>query len=65
MNVMTKRGNLDNTVTYEHVCDTTADLDNISKKYATLGSVAIVLQGTGNELEVYMANSNGEWISVL
>ena len=63
MNTMTKRGNLDNVVTYEHFCDTTADLANIDPRYATHGSVAIVIQGTTG-LEAYIANSQGEWILV-
>lgn len=60
---MTKRGNLDNAVTYEHICDTTADLDNIDPRYITLGSVAIVLQGDAG-IEIYMATSNKEWIEL-
>ena len=63
MNIMTKRGNLDNAVTYEHICDTTADLNNIDPRYITLGSVAVVLQGdTG--IEIYMATSNKEWVEL-
>ena len=61
---MTKRGNLDNIVTYEHICDTHDDIANIDPKYATLGSVAIVLQDP-DTLGVYMANSNHEWISIV
>lgn len=60
----TKRGSHDNLVTYEHVCDFTADLDNIDPQYITLGSVAIILQGLSG-LEVYMANSSKEWISLV
>ena len=63
MTTMTKRGSLDNVVTYEHFCDTTADLATIDPKYATQGSVAIVIQGTAG-LEAYIANSQGEWILV-
>lgn len=63
MTIMSKRGQQDNVVTYEHICDTTADLDTIDPAYITLGSVAIVLQGNAG-LEVYMANSNKEWISL-
>lgn len=63
MTVMTKRGNLDNTITYEHICDTAADLNDIDPQYITLGSVAIVLQGAAG-LEVYMATSTKEWISI-
>lgn len=63
MTIMSKRGQQDNVVTYEHICDTTADLATIDPAYITLGSVAIVLQGAAG-LEVYMANSNKEWISL-
>lgn len=64
MTIMTKRGEQDNVVTYEHICDTTADLDKIDKKYVTLGSVAIVLKGAAG-LEVYMATSDKEWVNLL
>ena len=64
MNIMTKRGSQDNIVTYEHICDTTADLQNIDPQYITLGSVAIVLQGSAG-LEVYMATSQKEWVSLI
>ena len=63
MTIMSKRGQQDNVVTYEYICDTTADLATIDPAYITLGSVAIVLQGAAG-LEVYMANSNKEWISL-
>lgn len=64
MNIMSKRGRLDNVVTYQHICDTMADLENIDKRYATLGSTAIVL--TSDEgLRIFMATSEGEWIEVL
>ena len=63
-NIMSKRGQSDNIITYEHICDTAADLANIDPKYITLGSVAIVLKGTAG-LEVYMANSNKEWVNLL
>ena len=61
--IMTKRGRDDNIVTYEFVCDTTADLELIEKKYVTMGSVAIVIQGDSG-FEVYMANSKKEWINL-
>ena len=64
MNIMTKRGSLDNVVTYEHICDTTADMDNIDPNYITLGSICIVINGEGEGMEVYMANSNKEWNSI-
>lgn len=63
-NIMSKRGQSDNIITYEHICDTAADLANIDPKYITLGSVAIVLKGTAG-LEVYMATSTKEWVNLL
>lgn len=63
MNIMTKRGQQDNVVTYEHICDTTEDLNNIDEQYITLGSIAIVLQGSVG-LELYMATSTKEWIQL-
>lgn len=59
--IMTKRGSMDNIVTFEHICDTMADMASIERAYTTLGSVCIVLQGEGGGLEVYMANSRGQW----
>ena len=64
MNIMTKRGSLDNEITYEHYCDTIEDLANIPKENTTLGSVAVVLDD-GGEFNVYIANSNKEWIPLL
>lgn len=61
MVITSKRGQLDNVVTYEHICDTSSDLDSIKPEYINLGSVAIVLQGNSG-LEIYMATSNKEWI---
>ena len=63
-NIMTKRGNLDNIVTYEYYCDTHSDMAAIDPRYITLGSIAIVLQDEGGSLGIYMANSNSEWISL-
>lgn len=63
-NIMTKRGSHDNIVTYEHICDTSADLENIDPRYITLGSIAVVLHGTSG-LEFYMADSNKEWVSIM
>lgn len=60
-NIMTKRGNLDNIVTYEHICDTVADMQNIDPRTATLGSICIVIKGENDNLEVYIADSNKEW----
>ena len=64
MTIMSKRGQADNIITYEHICDTTADLANIDPKYVTLGSVAIVLKGAAG-LEVYMATSDKEWVNLV
>lgn len=61
--IMTKRGNLDNVVTYEFVCDTFADLQAIDPQYVTMGSVATVIEGEGG-FEVYMANSQKQWINL-
>jgi len=57
-NIMTKRGTQDNVITYEHICDTSADMANIESRYKTLGSVCIVIQGDSGGMEVYMADSN-------
>ena len=61
MNIMTKRGQEDNVVTYEHICLAAGDMDNIDPAYITLGTVAIVLNGESGGLEVYMADSSKEW----
>lgn len=58
--VMTKRGEQDNVITYEFMCDSVADLDKIDRQYATMGSVAIVI----NDFEVYIANSQGQWVNI-
>ena len=63
MTVMTKRGQADNVITYEHICDTIADLEKIDPKYITLGSIALVLKGAAG-IEVYMATSNKEWVEL-
>ena len=60
---MTKRGQQDNVITYEHICDTAADLENIEPKYITLGSIAVVLEGSGG-MQIFMANSQKEWIEM-
>lgn len=64
MNIMTKRGNQDNVVTYEHYCDTKADLANIPKNQTTLGSTAIVLKDENDELGIYIAGSDKQWVPV-
>ena len=63
-NIMTKRGNQDNVITYEHICDTSADMANIEPQYKTLGSVCIVIQGASGGLEVYIMGSNKEWVPI-
>jgi hypothetical protein len=64
MTYMTKRGQQDNVAAFEHICDTTDDLENIDPKYITLGYVAIVLKGAAG-LEVYMATSDKEWVPLV
>lgn len=61
MNIMTKRGSLDNVITYEHYCDTLEDMENISPEYITLGSICVVIKGENNVLELYLANSDHTW----
>lgn len=60
---MTKRGQQDNEVTYEFMCDNLTDLSAIESKYITLGSIAVVLEGESG-FEVYMANSQKQWINL-
>ena len=61
--IMTKRGQADNIVTYEFICDTLSDLSKIDPQYITMGSIATVIEGdTG--FEVYMANSQKQWINI-
>ena len=57
---MTKRGSSDNEVTYEFMCDTSADLSSIDPKYMTMGSVAVII----DTFEVYIANSKKEWVGL-
>lgn len=64
MIITSKHGQTDNIDTYEHICDTTADLANIDPRYITLGSIAMVLKGDAG-LEVYMATSNKEWVNLI
>ena len=61
MTIMSKRGKLDNVVTYEHICDTVTDMQKINPKYITLGSACIVLTGASGGMEVYLANSQKQW----
>ena len=61
MTNMIKKGSQDNMATYEHVCDTAADLANINPEYITLGSTALVLLGE-HGVELYMATSTKQWI---
>lgn len=61
MNIMTKRGQIDNIVTYQYYCDTANDLQDIPQQHTTLGSVAIVLSGSDGGLQIYIANSNKQW----
>ena len=58
---MTKRGSQDNIVTYEFICDNMSDLNAIEDKYKTIGTIAIVLAGDSDGLEVYICGSDKEW----
>lgn len=64
MTIMSRRGQQDNVVTYEHICDTAADLATIDPRYITLGSIALVLKGISG-LELYMATSDKQWVNLL
>ena len=64
MNIISKVGQRDNVITYEHICDTRADMEKIEPRYITLGSTCIVLQGESG-MEVYMADSDKEWHDLL
>lgn len=64
MVITSKRGNLDNIVTYEHICDFTADMADIDPHYITLGSVCTVINGEGG-LELYIADSEKQWHSIM
>ena len=58
---MTKCGSLDNIVTYEFICDTITDMNAIDNKYKTIGTIAIVLSGESDTLEVYICGSDKQW----
>lgn len=62
--IMTKQGRLDNVVTYEHICDTKADMNQIDPHYITLGSVCTVINGESDNLEIYIATSEKEWVLI-
>lgn len=63
---MTKRGNIDNIVTYEHFCDTKADMADIDANEINLGSVCVVLadESQNDTLQFYLAKSDKTWIRV-
>lgn len=63
---MTKRGNIDNVITYEHFCDTKADMADINPDEVNLGSVCVVLvdESEGDTLQFYLAKSDKVWIKV-
>ena len=65
MHIISKQGSTDNVLTYEHICDTSADMAKIDRKYITLGSVCIILAGESGAMEVYMADSSKEWHDIL
>jgi hypothetical protein len=63
MHIITKRGSIDNQITYEHYCDTITDMNDIDKSTITLGSTCIVVNGTTG-LEFYIADSQKQWHAV-
>ena len=60
MNLMTKRGNLDNVVLYEHYCDEKSDLDNIPLDQINLGSIALVLKDENDSIGFIFRSTEGE-----
>ena len=64
--VMTKRGSADNIITYEHFCDTKADMADIDPNEINLGSVCVVLEdeSEGDTLQFYLAKTDKSWIKV-
>ena len=62
MFITSKRGAKDNIVTYEHICDTTEDLQKIDPHYITLGSTCIVVQGENGGIDAYIATSDKQWV---
>ena len=62
MLITSKRGAQDNIVAYEHICDTTEDLQNINPQYITLGSTCIVVQGENGGVDAYIATSDKQWV---
>lgn len=60
-NKLIKIGNQDNQVTYDHVCDTMADRDNIPANQINLGSTVIILDDDDGNVAVYMAKSDKSW----
>lgn len=62
MLITSKRGAQDNIVTYEHICDTTEDLQKIDPQYITLGSTCIVVQGENGGVDAYIATSDKQWV---
>lgn len=63
MHVTTKRGNLDNEVTYDHFCDKKADMTAIDPKEITLGSVCVIIEdeSKNNTLQFMLAKSDKTW----
>jgi len=52
-------------VTYEHICDNISDMASIEDKYVTLGSTCIVLNGESGGMEIYIADSEHNWKSLV
>ena len=64
MVITSKRGQLDNIITYEHICDFTTDMADIDPHYITLGSICTVINGEDG-LELYIADSEKQWHPIM
>lgn len=51
-----------NRATYQYICDSVEDLENIPKNKMNLGSTALVI--TEGELKVFAVNGKDEWIEI-
>ena len=57
MNILLKDGAIVNRESYQHLCDTPEDLQNIPQNQIHFGTLAYIIS-TG---ELYIANSDNEW----
>lgn len=63
MVILSKHGNYAvNRATYEYMCDSVEELENIPKDKMNLGSTALVI--TEGELKVFICNGEDKWVEV-